>query len=250
MNENFWRIYQSLIEPIPKQLEIKGFVQNQKWSAIDSDCGAGVALCFQPLSGEHQRELAGKPLKEIASWIFSWDFSKASVGMAAINAFWNQRNTIEKCFDSKLEELAPSISIEEYLKKEYAGKKVLFVGYFPFADSLKSDCEVTILERRELPGTLPDTACEALIPENNAIIISASTLVNKTYIRLAQLCRSKFSIITGPSSPLSPDLKEDGISQVSGIVIKDRRALFKLIGQGASREILKPDISWKIDLKF
>lgn len=250
MGRNFWQIYQSLVEPISENLSIQRVCQNQKWSAIESECGSGVALSFASLDSKELKKICGRPLKEIASWIFSWDFAKASIGAAAVNAYWNQRETIEKIFDSKLENFIAKVSIEDFIRKNFHGQKILFVGYFPFADALKNDCQVSILERRDLPGTFPDSACEALIPEQHLIIMSASTLINKTYVRLAELSQGIASFLVGPSTPLNLSPAKDGFNQSSGLVIRDSNLLFNALERGASREILGSQISWKVDLLF
>ena len=250
MGKNFWQTYQSLVEPIPESLSIKRCYQNQKWTAVESECGCGLALNFESLDPEEKKSVEGKSLKEIASWVFSWNFAKASIGAAAVNTFWNQREPIEKMSNASLENLIAKISIEDFVREKFCGKKILFVGYFPFADVLKKDCKVTILERRSLAGALPDTACEALIPEQDLVIVSASTLINKTYVRLAQLSQNVESFLVGPTTPLTGLLAKDGFNQVSGLIIKDPKLLFEALRSGASREVLQSDISWKIDLNY
>jgi len=250
MNRDFWKIYSSLIEPIPATLRIKRGIQREKWTIVDSECGAGVAMTSASLPTESSHSLMGKSLKEVASWVTSWDFSKASFGMAAINSYWNQRERVEQSFASPLEDLAARESIENLLISRFRNQKVLFVGHFPFSDSMRSQCQVVVLERRKITNTLPDTACEVLIPEQDAVVVTASSLVNKSFVRLSELCSGRFSLLLGPTTPLSPVLSLSGYSQISGIVPKDSQRLYELIENGASREILGEEISWKVDIEF
>jgi uncharacterized protein (DUF4213/DUF364 family) len=53
------------------------------------------------------------------------------------------------------------------------------------------------------------------------VIITASTLVNKTLPHLLDLARNAYTILAGPSCPMCPQLLDFGINRIAGLVITD-----------------------------
>ena len=53
------------------------------------------------------------------------------------------------------------------------------------------------------------------------MLITGSSLVNKTLPRLLELCRDAYTVVTGPSTPMCPALLELGIDRLAGLVITD-----------------------------
>ena len=53
------------------------------------------------------------------------------------------------------------------------------------------------------------------------MIITGSSLINKTLPHLLSLCRGAYTILTGPSVPLCPALLEQGIDRIAGMVVTD-----------------------------
>ena len=85
--------------------------------------------------------------------------------------------------------------------------------------------EVYVLERSPQPGDYPDSACELLLPRCDLVIITGSSLINKTLPRLLSLCPNAYTILTGPSVPLCPALLDFGIDRLSGLVVTQREAM-------------------------
>ena len=60
------------------------------------------------------------------------------------------------------------------------GKKVAVVGRFPDLDAFNDVCRLIVLERNPGEGDLPDPACEYVLPEQDFVFITATTIINKT----------------------------------------------------------------------
>ena len=88
-----------------------------------------------------------------------------------------------------------------------------------------SAASVRILERSPRPGDYPDSACDWLIPQCDVVIMTASTLVNKTLPHLLELSKDAYTILAGPSAPMCPALLELGIDRIAGLVITDRAGM-------------------------
>lgn len=82
--------------------------------------------------------------------------------------------------------------------------------------------QVYILERHPKPGDYPDSACEYLLPECDTVLITGSSMVNKTLPRLLELCKNAYVILTGPTVPLCPALLDFGIDRLAGMVVTDK----------------------------
>jgi len=101
---------------------------------------------------------------------------------------------------------------------------VAMVGHIkPFAKAFRSRArEVNILERsphRE-EGVLPDTACEAIIPEADVVVITGSALVNGT------MC-------------LPDPLFRMGVDYAGGIRINDPDKAMQILSEGGGTPQLK-----------
>ena len=85
--------------------------------------------------------------------------------------------------------------------------------------------EVYIIEKSPQEGDYPDPACDWLLPRCDIVIITGSSLINKTLPHLLSLCRGAYTILTGPSVPLCPALLEQGIDRIAGMVVTDSEGM-------------------------
>jgi uncharacterized protein (DUF4213/DUF364 family) len=89
-------------------------------------------------------------------------------------------------------------------------------------------------------GDLLAQAAPGIVPKADLVAITATTLINKTFQGLIDLCRPDANVILiGPSTPLSPVLYEYGIDVLSGTIVTDPRAALLGIGQGISLHQLR-----------
>ena len=92
--------------------------------------------------------------------------------------------------------------------------------------------QVYILEREPQEGDFPDAACDWILPQCELVIITGSSLVNKTLPHLLSLCRDAYTILTGPSVPLCPELLDFGLDRVCGLLVSDREGLRRRVESG------------------
>ena len=102
------------------------------------------------------------------------------------------------------------------------GKHIGVVGHLNMPDSVYAQAaSVRILERSPRPGDYPDSACDWLFPQCDVVIMTASTLVNKTLPHLLDLCKNAYTILAGPTCPMCPELLDMGLDRIAGLVITD-----------------------------
>jgi uncharacterized protein (DUF4213/DUF364 family) len=67
------------------------------------------------------------------------------------------------------------------------------------------------------------------------VVITATTLINKTFESLVSLCKIKTKVMVfGPSTPLSPILFDYGVDLLCGTIVIDPKAVMLAFSQGCS----------------
>lgn len=217
MND-FFALYDVLLEGVP-DLPILNTLSGDFWTGVETREGLGLAMTT---SGDTAPRMLPQLddslfLKELSQGVKSWNFAEAGCSMAAINAGYNT--------EARLHQLQAQEPFEHYCTRglDLRGKRVGVVGHLNMPEFLRREAkEVWILERNPQPGDYPDSACEVLLPQCDVVLITASTLVNKTLPRLLELCTHAYTILTGPTCPMCPKLLDMGLDRLSGLVITNR----------------------------
>jgi uncharacterized protein (DUF4213/DUF364 family) len=192
------------------------------WTAVETRNHFGMAMTTpvdtapRLLSADH----TGLSLKELAQAAKSWNLTEAGFGMAAVNAYYNT--------PARLDSLGAYEPFERYCTNgvDLQGKHIGVVGHLNMPPSVyEQAASLRILERNPRPGDYPDSACDWLLPQCDVVIITASTLVNKTLPRLLELSKNAYTILAGPSCPLCPQLLELGIDRIAGLVVTDTEGM-------------------------
>ena len=216
--KNFFELYAILLDGIDTAAPVTGTQMGQCWTAVETAEHFGMAMTTpvdtapRLLSGDY----TGMPLRELAAACRSWNLTEAGYGMAAVNAFYNT--------PAHLAQLNAYEPFDNYCTDglDLRGRHIGVVGHLNMPPSIREQAaSVRILERSPRPGDYPDSACDWLIPQCDVVIMTASTLVNKTLPHLLELCKNAYTILAGPSCPLCPGLLELGIDRIAGLVITD-----------------------------
>jgi uncharacterized protein (DUF4213/DUF364 family) len=169
----------------------------------------------------------GMKLRDLAVAIKSWNYGEASIGQAAINAYYNalpvaRKNGVQisdrENFEDRVND--PFITYQ----RDIRGKKVAVIERFPYIDKLfKPVCDLKVICRNPQPqgGEYPFPAAEYLLPDCEYVFIGCNTLIDKTMPRFLSLARNAKVIIVGPPTTLAPVFSQFGVSDLSGFVIKD-----------------------------
>jgi len=238
-----WELYDALIEQIPDDITAKNIIVGNETTVVESDIG-GVGFApfrqyFQRAPSLTQNKL-GMPLKELAECVKSWNFPEASIGNAAINAWYNHPDTARragidvpdrKTVKDRLND--PFINSQNQVK----GKMVCVVGHFPFIEKLFAPvCDLRIIEWDPIEGDYPYTACEYLLPECDYAYLTCAALGDKSMPRLLELSENAEKVVVvGPATPLAAPLFEFGVDDLSGLVITDNILALR-IASGAENQ--------------
>lgn len=236
-----WEIYDRLIEGIPDDISILDVYSGETWSYVHSDGGFGVAMTLNSAMRPpmQKKRWTDCTLKECAKYVKSWNFKEASLGLSAINSWYNTEKNLRKM---NVVRGTTNIQRDAFLtyQEEVKGKNVAVVGHFPFLEKRFAPiCNLSILERIEKEGDYPDTACEYLLPEQDYVFITGVTFINKTVERLLQLAKNSTIIMVGPSVPMAEVLFEYGITALEGFQVEKEELGKKLIQSPSNQGIFQ-----------
>ena len=131
--------------------------------------------------------------------------------MAALNSVYNAPERVAGWLNKPLDAVRSETAFDELLEA-MVGKKVAVIGHFPGLQKVADRCQLSILERAPQEGDLPDFAAEYVLPEQDFVFVTGTTLTNKTLPRFstcrrgpppswsAPVCRSRQSGSTGAST--------------------------------------------------
>lgn len=185
--------------------------------------------------------LAGKTLAELAGWITDWEPYKATVAMAAINCSLNRYELLQGIT------LPPgNLAVFEHFLPQLQGKKVVVIGRYPGIERYAEQIKLNIIERQPLQGDYPDPACEYLVPEADWVFITAGSITNKTFPRLAELAQHATTVLMGPTVPWLPQLHEFAIDYLAGIEVIDPMKLQQTVAEGGGVRIFDEAVRYRV----
>jgi uncharacterized protein (DUF4213/DUF364 family) len=232
-----WEMYDALIGGIPLDLTADHIFCGYFNTIVANRLGAGLSVVLDdatrlPIASG---SLIGKPLREVAGLVKSWNMPEASIGHAAINSYYNspeisRQNGISFSDRPYVEDRLndPFITAQ----KDVKGKKVAVVGHFPYLETFfEPICELSIIEwQPEEYGDYPFPACEYILPACDYVYISCRSLVDKTLPRLLELsANARHVVLVGPATTMAPYLLTVGISDLSGFIIRDTPRALRLV---------------------
>lgn len=222
MSTDFFALYDALLAGVDSAAPVVSAAMGEQWCLAATAEELGIAMhtpgaSIPPL---YPQGLSGLPLAQAAQTLRGWNLEEASFGMAAVNAFYNT--------PARLGALGAAQGANGHYADglDFTGLTVGIVGHMRGPAGLREKARaVYVLEREPRPGDYPDSACELLLPRCDLVIITGSSLINKTLPRLLALCQNAYTILTGPSVPLCPALLDFGIDRLSGLVVTEREAM-------------------------
>ena len=244
---NPWSLYDELIDGVPDGIAVRDFCLGAHWVYVEAACGTGIA---KAVTGGARATFKDTPsdlnLKSVACLAKSWNFLEASLGLAALNAWYTTPDSIAALGGIVDGEKGPGMGRAENpfdsLADRYAGKNVAVVGHFPNVEAMFRTANVTVLERSctsELDT--PDPACEYVLPQQDFAFITGTTLTNKTAPRLLELAKDAFTVLVGPTSIPAQALFDAGADMIAGSVVVDAEPA-KLSIRGGSKQLWRAGV--------
>lgn len=205
-------IYDSLIKGIPECVTASFVAVGPHITIVESDGFTGIAgtVIDENRPRTESAPYSGKSLRSLAELIYSWNFTEASIGLAAICAFYNRTDT------------GVSASFR-YLKRETSGKYVVITKQAPYITKHLSDCQLSAVSRTPEIGEFLYTATEELCPKADYVILDGDAIVSKELPHLMEISKSSELILAGFGVPLSDVFRKQGISTAALCVTDIKR---------------------------
>ncbi|RNL19481.1 hypothetical protein DMP07_07235 [Slackia faecicanis] len=238
-----WELYDRLIDGVPEGIAVRDYSLGLHWTYLDAECGCGVAWTMKggKIGSRKHPDLRGSDLKSVARLAKSWNFEEATLGVAALNAWYSRKELLDPL--GAVYEAPKALARDERKREAFGeftphmkGGKVAVIGHFPHVTELAERCdELTVLERSCSEGDLPDPACEYVLPSQDVVFITGTTTTNKTLPRLLELSRDSLCILTGPSVVASPILFDYHADVLAGSVVNDPEKTSFAVRSGQGR---------------
>lgn len=204
-------------------------------------CGLASTLAQHQPGGEGHAarvhkvgSLEALEAKRLARYLLSEIPLEASIGMATLNA---ALDIPPQCFNER--------RILDLVLAEGRGQRVAVVGHFPFVRQLRKGAkELHVLELNPAQGDLPASRAGDILPTCQAVVLTATVLMNGTYGEMLPLCSGAFTVMVGPSTPPSPVLFEYGVDVLAGSLVIDPEGTLRAVSQGATYRDLRGVRKW------
>lgn len=246
-----WRFYNHLIDGIPDDVRVLDYCLGTHWSYLEAECGMGVSFtCSGGAPRRYTPDMRGMQLREVAELSKSWNFPEATLGVAALNAWYARPELLDPLgavYDEPIERPDGTIrkmdAFEMWRPRVEAAEaetgrlqNVTVVGHFPHVDRIKAYANLTVLERNpSSEDDTPDPACEYVMPGTDFAFITGVTIINKTAPRLLDLTANARTIMVGPSVVMSPFLLKWGVDMLAGSVVGDPEKTRFAVKKGAGK---------------
>lgn len=229
------KILTDILSSINDDTLVDDVVRGLYWTAVtSSSCGLSSTM-FRDCAHDHSDDvepvvLIGQPAADLARFSLSPDIGMASLGLAAINSLIPI--DLSQCVE---------INAGKIIMDKGRGKNISIIGHFPFVDDLKDVAKnLWVIEKWQRPGDYPAEDASKYLPDSDVIAISSTTLINHTLEDLLPLCpTSSFTMLLGPTTPMTPVVFDHGIDMISGSLVIDKQLALTCIKQGANFRQLK-----------
>ena len=214
-----------------KNLTIVEYVLGLSYVCVKTEAGIGVAYTFRDKipSGCNvmNSDLRGMNALDIAKLYFSDNLLEAAIGLATINSvFDNGEKSV--------------VDITERI--DFIDKKVSMIGYFkPVIEKIKDKVsQLYIFELKDIQGCYPSSMAKFYLPESDIVIISGTTLINKTTEDFLVYCSDEsVKVLMGSSATLCKGLSV--FFHIAGSYINDD-SILDAVSKGAGMKGIKPFI--------
>ncbi len=229
---------QEQLEPTARRARVADICVGAHWTVavmeLDGRLRGGISGTGGP-TGDHHRggempvRQAGQLLDlAVTDWLdllSSSSPTERSIGLATLNALLDV--DLAACRE---------VNAEQVILERGAGRKVAFVGHFPFVDRVRARAAMTwVFELDPHEGDLPAERIPDFLPQADVIAITGATLLNDTFESIITYRDPQaYVLLLGGTAPLSPVFFSCGVDLVAGTYLEDPLLALRCVCQGAT----------------
>jgi uncharacterized protein (DUF4213/DUF364 family) len=231
-----WELYDHLIEAIPVDIRVDFVAVGAHITAVGTGDALGLA---QTLVDERRPRLCegsliGTPLRELAALLKSWNFVEASLGLAALCAWYNAAAISDVKGRSLTQSAVPGQF--RFLKRLVENCRVATTCEADYLTRwIKPAAQLTCLAETPSAGLYPLLASEYLIKEQDLLLLSGDAFITKRLPRLLELPALPVkTVLAGFGIPLAECLSEYGVDEIAAACVTDAGLCRQLVLEGAT----------------
>jgi uncharacterized protein (DUF4213/DUF364 family) len=228
--------YETLIENIHPDLNVLNFFSGSTVSIVETEIGIGISETVTDVLSPRMYEGATPiRLKTFAGMIRSRNYAEASLGLAAINAYYN--NALPNEIASRMKGARQADPLQD-LKATLVNKRIATIGHNELIEPLLGDEKALIVfdDHTPLSGGLPLAAMAFLCPDYDVVIADGKSLIRKQLPRLIG-CTNHL-VLAGIGIPAAAVSGANVIQSIVFYTVHDMNQTLHLISKGATvREI-------------
>jgi len=223
------QLINELLNSVNNDAPVRNVLIGAHWTMVSSHgCGIASTVINTLRHGEGRVRDAGKlhlkSAKELAAYLQSETWLEASIGLAALNS-------LLEVPQGKV----TAINAFKVVAEKSPGKHTAIFGHFPYLEEIRACAsQLSVFELNPSEGELSLDNVPEILPNADIVAITSNSIINHTLEDILPYLNPKaFSVLVGPSTPLSPILFEAGFDLLAGVRILDESALFQTISQAA-----------------
>ncbi len=206
-----WNFYIELCTGIPSGIRIEECTIGEQWTMVRANGNVGIA---RTMGGEQAdcnalaQSMVGTYLRDAANYMKWSSLARASIGVAAMNAFYNHADRVESCGGPAIDGID--------------GKKVAVIGDLPNVEIELMGCASLVvlpLPESKEPGAEYEEAMKSEV-----VLISGDALIDQTLPSLLKMAGKDTKVtLFGESVPAAPILFafENPVHKLVGGCVKD-----------------------------
>jgi len=188
------------------------------------DC-VGLASTLGALPSRDEGQMAtamvGRTVGEAAGCLLSGSAFSISVGAAALNAG----------FRAPLD--PPDLEASKIMAEKGKRGETVLVGEFPFTDWLRRQVKTLhLFELQAVAGRTPPDQWDAILARCHVLGLTGTTLLTRAMATYMAKAPQAYTIVIGPTTPLSPVLFTHGADVLAGCQVVSPDAVFDGIRRG------------------
>ena len=240
-------IYDLLIDYGQTNTPIEEIIIGLIWTMCKAQ---GIGLCMSPAIPTRTLSWSGtlvnQPIRELSSWLRSWDPYQATVAMAAINALINPNSPLLEQAIALPIATSANLSVFEYFLPQLQGKQVSVIGRYPGLKQYEQQMKINVIELNPTPGDFPATASEYLLPESDWVFLTATSIPNKTFPRLVELSKNATVVLMGPTLPWLAEFADFGVNYLAGVTVSNSTVLRQTVAEGGGVRIFETGVQYHL----
>jgi uncharacterized protein (DUF4213/DUF364 family) len=188
---------------------------------------AGLASTLGAVPTDEERQMAdhmvGKPLGEAVEQLKSRRGFSISIGAAALNT------------GIASPQHQPDFEASKIMAEKGRDGETVLVGDFPFTNWLRQQVNTLhLFELQKVAGRTPPDQWDAILGRCSVLGLTGTTLLTRAMATYLEKTPQAYTVIIGPTTPLSPVLFSHGADVLAGSQVVSPGPVFDGIRQGLS----------------